>query len=430
MKIKDIVFTIIGLIIVLSIAAVAGNYNAKTKKIDEFKNFVKDCKGIYDNYFSEKNDEYDKLLLKAEEAIKNKKYSSFDSLEKEFESFINEISTEYTEELTTSVQKLKDLNLSFLDSSISEVEKLINEKKFSAAREAINYIYKKNNDIIVEKKKSNIKEKISKAVNFKSEKYSVFDLFFEDYENDNDYEAYAVVGKMIGEDFEGSIWFANDDIVEKISDKSTKKYSPSIIKNEYNSHFQFPTFGDNNEVSTTLWGVKNDKPEEILETTSGYIFQNKEGDLSFILPTNEVIANIQEPSVWSGNALNTYYLYWENGYKEYEGREISNEDFIKYENGQNVLDEIKKEIERKFPENKSITLENIIYRQNGVININYIINEKDEKLYKKNVLVKVEDNVVSIKDNNISTTTENIVKEILKDGTIDLNGFEGNVLTK
>ena len=185
MKIKDIVFTIIGLIIVLSIAAVAGNYNAKTKKIDEFKNFVKDCKGIYDNYFSEKNDEYDKLLLKAEEAIKNKEYSSFNSLEKEFESFINEISTEYTEELTNSLKKLKDLKLSFLDSSISEVEKLISEKKFSAAREAINDIYKKNNDIIVEKKKSNIKEKISKAVNFKSENDSVFDIFFEDYENED-----------------------------------------------------------------------------------------------------------------------------------------------------------------------------------------------------------------------------------------------------
>ena len=57
---------------------------------------------------------------------------------------------------------------------------------------------------------------------------------------------------------------------------------------------------------------------------------------------------MQEPVIWSGNALNTYYLYWKNGYKEYEGREISNEDFIKYENGQNVLDEIKKEIKRKL----------------------------------------------------------------------------------
>lgn len=430
MKIKDIVFTIIGLIIVLSIAAVAGNYNAKTKKIDEFKNFVKDCKGIYDNYFSEKNDEYDKLLLKAEEAIKNKEYSSFNSLEKEFESFINEISTEYTEELTNSLKKLKDLKLSFLDSSISEVEKLINEKKFSAAREAINDIYKKNNDIIVEKKKSNIKEKISKAVNFKSENDSVFDIFFGDYENDNDYEAFAVVGKISGEAFEGSIWFANDNIVEKVSDKSTKKYFPSVIKNEYNIHFQFPTFSDNNEVSTTLWGVKNDKPEEVLESKSGYVSQDKEGDLSFILPNHEVIANMQEPVIWSGNALNTYYLYWQNGYKEFEGREISNEEFIKYENGQSVLDEIKKEIERKFPENKSITLENIIYRQNGIININYIINEKDERLYKKNVLVNIKDNVVSIKDNNISTSTENTIKEILKDGNIDLKGFEDNILIK
>jgi len=139
---------------------------------------------------------------------------------------------------------------------------------------------------------------------------------------------------------------------------------------------------------------------------------------------------MQEPVIWSGNALNTYYLYWKNGYKEYEGREISNEDFIKYENGQNVLDEIKKEIKRKFPENKSITLENIIYRQNGIININYIINEKDEKLYKKNVLVNIKDNVVSIKDNNISTSTENTIKEILKDGNIDLKGFEDNILIK
>ena len=430
MKVENTISTMVKLIIVLLIAAIAGNYNAKTKKINEFKNFVKDCKGIYNNYFSKENDEYNELLAKAEDAIENKKYSSFDSLEKEFESFINEISTQYTEELTASLKKLKDLNLSFLDSSISEVEKLISEKKFSAAREAINDIYIKNNDIIVEKKKSNIKEKISKAMNFKSEKDSVFDLFFYDYNNDKECEAYAVVGKMNGEVFEGSIWFANDNIVEKVADRSTKKYCPSIIKNDYNFHFQFPTFNENNEVSTTLWGVKNNQPEEILQTISGYIVQNKDGDLNFILPTHEVIANMQEANVWTGNALNTYYLYWENGYKEYEGKEISNEEFIKYENGQNVLDEIKKEIERKFPDNKSITLENVIYRQNGIININYVINEKDERLYKKNVLVKVKDNLVSIGDSNISTVTENIEKEILKDGKIDLNGFQDNILIK
>ena len=129
MKIKDTIFTIIGLIIVLSVAAIAGNYNVKTKKINEFSNFVKDCKGIYDNYFSEKNEKYDELLSRAEKDIAEKDYDSFDSLEKEFESFINEISTEYTEELTASLKKLKDLNLSFLDSSISEVERLISEKK-------------------------------------------------------------------------------------------------------------------------------------------------------------------------------------------------------------------------------------------------------------------------------------------------------------
>lgn len=428
MKIKDTIFTIIGLIIVLSVAAVAGNYNVKTKKINEFSNFVKDCKEIYDNYFSEKNEKYDELLSRAEKAIIERDYDSFDSLEKEFESFINEISTEYTEELTASLKKLKDLNLSFLDSSISEVEKLISEKKFSSAREAINDIYKKNNDIIVQKKKSNLKDKISKAANFKSEKDSVFDFFFYDYDNDKDYEAYAVVGKMNGEAFQGSIWFANDEIVEKILDKTSKKYLPSIIKNDYNIHFEFPTFGEKDEVSTTLWGVKDNKPEKILQTTSGYISQSKEGEIIFTLPTNEITSNVTEPNVWSGHAFNTYYLYWENGYKEYEGKELSNEEFVKYENGQNILNEINKEIENKFPNFKSISIENIIYRQNGIININYIINEKDEKLYKKNVLVKCQDNIVSIEYYDVSTVTGNVEKEILKDGKMELKGFESNIL--
>lgn len=430
MKIKDTIFTIIGLIIVLSVAAVAGNYNEKTKKINEFSNFVKDCKGIYENYFSEKNEKYDELLSRAEKAIIEKDYDSFDSLEKEFESFINEISTQYTEELTASLKKLKDLNLSFLDSSISEVEKLISEKKFSSAREAINDIYKKNNDIIVQKKKSNLKDKISEAANFKSEKDSVFDFFFYDYDNDKEYEAYAVIGKMNGETFEGSIWFANDEIVEKILDKKSKKYLPLIIKNDYNIHFEFPIFSENDEVSTTLWGVKDNNPEEVLQTTSGYISQSKEGDLVFNLPTNEVTSNITETNAWSGHAFNTYYLYWENGYKEYEGKEISNEEFIKYENGQNILNEINKEIEKKFPSFKSINIENIIYRQNGIININYIINTKDEKLYRKNVLVKYQDNTVSIDYYDVSTTTGSIEEEILKDGKIELKIFESKILKK
>ena len=278
------------------------------------------------------------------------------------------------------------------------------------------------------RKKAILKIKFLRLLNFKSEKDSVFDFFFYDYDNDEDYEAYAVVGKMSGEAFQGSIWFANDEIVEKILDKTSKKYLPLIIKNDYNSHFEFPTFGDNNEVSTTLWGVKNDKPEEILQTTSGYIFQNKEGDLIFILPTNEVTSNVTEPNAWSGHALNTYYLYWENGYKEYEGKELSNEDFVKYENGQNILNEINKEIERKFPRIKSISIENIIYRQNGIININYIINEKDEKLYRKNVLVKCQDNTASIEDYDVSTITGKCRKRNTQRWKIDLNGFEGNIL--
>ena len=121
-------------------------------------------------------------------------------------------------------------------------------------------------------------------------------------------------------------------------------------------------------------------------------------------------------------------MYWENGYKEYEGKEISNEEFIKYENGQNILNEINKEIEKKFPKFKSISIENIIYRQNGIININYIINEKDEKLYRKNVLVKCQDNTVTIEYYDVSTVTGNVEKEILKDGKIELKGFESNIL--
>lgn len=428
MQVKNTVVTVIGLIIVLSVAAIAGNYNVKTKKVNEFSNFVKDCKDIYDNYFSEKNEEYDELLSRAEKAIEEKDYKSFDSLEREFESFIKEVSNEYTEELTASVEKLRNLNLSFLDSSISEVEKLISEKKFSAAREAINDIYKKNNDLIIQKKKSNLKDKISKAANVISDKDSVFDFFFYDYNSDDEYEAFAVIGKKLGDGFQGAIWFGNDEIVEKIADRTSKKYLPLIIKNEHSIHFEFPVFSEKEEVSTTVWGVKDGKAEEMLQTTSGYICQNEEKDLNFIVPTHEVISSgITEPITWTGNAFNTYYLYWENGYKEYEGKEISNEEFIKYENGQNLLNDINKEIEKKFPNFKSANIENIIYRSNGIININYIINEKDEKLYKKNVLVKCQDNTVSIEYYSLSQETE---KEILRDGNISLKAFEGSISSK
>jgi hypothetical protein len=71
------------------------------------------------------------------------------------------------------------------------------------------------------------------------------------------------------------------------------------------------------------------------------------------------------------NTWKPYYFYYDNGFKEYGGSEISLEEFLTYENAKSYIDEI---------ENLNGEITNILKRGNDIININYRVPDPERNL--------------------------------------------------
>ena len=414
---KNAVLSLVGLAIILIIASIVGYYNVKERELEEFTAFIQSCKNNSDEYFSESNEDYEELINEAEEAIEKKDYDSFSKLQKEIEKFIGDISSKYTEELNGKIQELRSLNLSFLESSISEVEKLISSKNFNAARNAISDIYKKNSNLILEKKKSDLKDSFKKQVNFEEGKNTTFDFFFNDYDKDGIYEAFVVIGKNENNIFKGELWFINNDLLQKLEDISTSDYKNFTIDNGDILHFEVPNIKADGSSTATIWQFKGNKVEKVLTIDNGYVVQDKEGFLYLKYATEDMEATEENPESFNGKTIKSYFLYYENEYKEYIGNEISKDEFLGYNKGKQILDELDSKFKKKFPEAKSIEINNIISRNNGIIHINYIVNNKDGKIYQKNVLIKNEGGTLTI----VPQDNDNGEKEEIRDGKVDLS---------
>lgn len=413
---KNAVLSLVGLAVILIIASIVGYYNVKERELEDFTAFIQSCKDHSGEYFSESNEDYEELISEAEKAIVKKDYDSFSKLQKEIEKFMGDISSKYTEELNGQIEELRSLKLSFLDSSISEAEKLISSKKFNAARNAISDIYKKNSDLILEKKRNDLKDSFKKQVNFEEGKDKTFDFFFNDYDKDGVYEAFVVIGKNENNIFNGELWFINKDLLQKLEDISTSDYKNFTIDNGDILHFEVPSIKADESSTATIWQFKDNKVEKVLTTDNGYVVQDKEGNLYLKYSAEDMEASEENPESFSGKTVKSYFLYYEDKYKEYVGNEISKDDFLGYNKGKEILDELDSKFKKKFPEAKSIKITNIISRNNGIIHINYIVNNNDGKIYQKNVLIKNEGGTLSIVpiDNNSE-------KEYIRDGKIELS---------
>lgn len=88
----------------------------------------------------------------------------------------------------------------------------------------------------------------------------------------------------------------------------------------------------------------------------------------------------------SGHTWKKYYLYWDDGFKEYGAIYISEEDLEKCEGAKDILSQIA---------SKGGIVTNIMYRENGIININIEMID-DTYLVNENVTLKLNGNSVSL----------------------------------
>ena len=111
-----------------------------------------------------------------------------------------------------------------------------------------------------------------------------------------------------------------------------------------------------------------------------------------------------------GHTYKSYYLYWTaDGLKEYGGLKITLQQLLKVNGTQVIIDAITK---------SGYTIDEIYYRANNIININYHSSDKDGDVDYENVTLLYKNNTVTpvlVYTNSNTSGTENFNEKNLKD---------------
>ncbi len=139
-------------------------------------------------------------------------------------------------------------------------------------------------------------------------------------------------------------------------------------------------------LNTLVYSVNNDN--QVIQTNisgKGYIRHNASGEIFL-----DVYEEIDEKNKVTQPEYSTYYLYYvyDDGFREYGAIPIGQEQFLKYQGAQDILDDI-------YEKYKGKQLEiSYLYRANHYININITIYEDSRAEY-RNVTLKYDDESVA-----------------------------------
>lgn len=146
--------------------------------------------------------------------------------------------------------------------------------------------------------------------------------------------------------------------------------------------FKFENIPGGSSTESYAWYVKDGKPVELSYTgmSLSYI-----GSGQFTTIGEGFDSNFTD-GLGVGHTYKTYYLYWSNdGFKEYGGLKITEQQLLKVNGAQAIIDAISK---------SGHTIDDIYYRANNIININYHSGDKQNGDF---------DNVTLVYKNNTVT---------------------------
>lgn len=195
---------------------------------------------------------------------------------------------------------------------------------------------------------------------------NVLAYYINDFDGDGNDEAFALVGEKKREGTEtlysAEVWFIEGDHSLKIMDSKFYGTDGKIIG--FNDR-DFLLLNEKYATGETayLWGVENGKPK--LQNISGY-----GGDLKCIggndiVLTHSVYDSGQTNGVMSGHTWKEYYFYFDcenNCFCEYGAINITEEQLLMCLNAKEYIEQIN---------NHGYSITDILYRANGIININY-----------------------------------------------------------
>ena len=213
---------------------------------------------------------------------------------------------------------------------------------------------------------------------------------FYDYIGSKEEDSYAYIftGEMVEEFgdtmFQGALWYANgEDSILLMDEIETSTFEPIII--EENNHLLLNVGSDlPGSAKSYIWAVNG----------SCFI------DNGLLASVKSFISNSAGGRIWQ-----RYYLYWDHNkqsYQYYDVKEITEEEFLSYENAQTARDEveiaIKEDIKQSLHRADLNVGSHFDYNYfkcgNGIIYVNYIITTDSDTLYYYSILMERNGTVV------------------------------------
>lgn len=246
----------------------------------------------------------------------------------------------------------------------------------------------------------------------------IIETFYEDFDSDGDYELLAFTGNLNDDGIldKSKVWYVDKNGVKLLSNRGGlgivyhSEYAPAMITQKDNILIQYQYKWGNGNVKTTIFTLKNGSPyvydyDGYLDNTSnGYILEHEAYD-------GVITKEKFEKSLFSGTVRTTkkYWYYWdtdENCLKEYGAIPISQEQFLEFNGAENILNSI-----------TTGDIYNILYRDNGIINVNIIEEfdgwQKNDSYHISHLVVQYNENSVWIANNIRTQIGEGLYLEAL-----------------
>ena len=205
----------------------------------------------------------------------------------------------------------------------------------------------------------------------------------------------------------GEAWYVTDTNAKKLQDQislqgPTKTSGVNVWQLPDTEILKCETYGADGGSSSYAWYIKNGGPLKLQNTGTQLQYS---GNGQFTTADNTFDADYNEGYL-TGHTYKTYYLYWnDGGFKEYGGIKITQQEFLNFTDAQGVLDSIA---------GAGKTVDDIFYRQNDIININYHDGNKQNGS-NGNVTLKIKNNAVSPTYIYGNSPTEKVTSKTLND---------------
>ena len=226
----------------------------------------------------------------------------------------------------------------------------------------------------------------------------VFKMVVDDFDEDGEEEAFALTkGKQNGDESEFELWFLNSKESKKLADAFIATSDTSI--ETINPGHKYVLFNEvqvrqNDEMKTIIYGVEKNQAVELYSKNRINLFVENNELYAYNYSYYELQSDFKD---WMSLSQQKYHFKWDDKSKtckEYEAKEISEEEFFKMSNAKEVKEKIDNEIKNKY----SKTLENVKYtyllREDDTVDVNMLVELKDKSQYKYYVTVSCKDNTL------------------------------------